>query len=258
MEQLKLSIIQTELSWENREANLNSFSEKIDGIDEDSDLILLPEMFSTGFSMVPEPIADEPEGQTLSWMQSHAKAKDAAVSGSFIVKDKDSYYNRLYFVFPDGTFETYDKRHRFSFSGEHKRYSAGKEKLIVYYKDWKICPLICYDLRFPVWARNVEAYDLLFYIANWPQARIEQWDAMLKSRSIENLCYTVGVNRVGSDPNNNDYNGHSGAYDPLGKFMLDNQYNSDTILNFTLSKSHLKETRHKFRFLDDKDLFKIL
>lgn len=257
MEDLKITLIQTELAWENTAKNLSHFSDKINQIHQQTDLILLPEMFTTGFSMTPENIAENPNGQTLKWLQEKAKKNQAAISGSIIVKEKDAYYNRLYFVFPNGEYQVYDKRHLFSFAGEDEHYTAGKNRLMVEYKGWKICPLICYDLRFPVWSRNVEAYDLLFYIANWPQARIDQWDTLLKARSIENIAYTIGLNRVGQDPNNNLYNGHSAVYSPLGKQLDTANWEEDALLHFTLSKKYLSEIRAQFRFLDDQDQFKI-
>src|SRR5690625_572893 len=179
MENLKVSLIQTSMKWEDVGANLAHFSEMIDTIEEETDLILLPEMFTTGFTMNPENIAEEVEGPSLKWMQQQAKVKDAAVSGSVVVHEEEKYYNRLYFVYPNGAYKSYDKRHLFTFAGEDKKYSAGKRRLILEYKGWKICPLICYDLRFPVWARNVEEYDLLFYGANWPSKRILAWNTLL-------------------------------------------------------------------------------
>lgn len=256
MGNLRTSVIQTELIWENIDENLKRFSKKIDSIQE-ADLILLPEMFSTGFSMHPQDLAEDPEGPTLKWLQEHAQRKNAAISGSIIVLENEKYYNRLYFVFPDGKFQTYDKRHLFKFSGEHQHYTGGKNKLIIEYKGWRICPLICYDLRFPVWARNVENYDLLFYGANWPARRILAWDSLLRARSVENLCYTIGINRIGQDPNSNSYNGHSAIYDPLGNVCVTEKEGRDTILHYELDKTHLQKTRKDFRFLDDKDEFEI-
>lgn len=257
MEKLKTSLIQTTLQWEDIEANLANFSQKISSINEETDLILLPEMFSTGFSMHPENIAEKPEGPTLKWMQDQAQKKNAAISGSWIIQESGNYYNRLYFVFPDGEYKTYDKRHLFRFSGEQNKYSAGRNKLIVEYKGWKICPLICYDLRFPVWARNVEQYDLLFYGANWPASRVLAWDTLLAARSIENLCYTIGINRIGKDPNDNEYNGHSAAYNALGEKISTSKWEQDFVQTIELSKSHIKETRKQFQFLNDRDNFMI-
>ncbi len=257
MEKLKLTLIQTKLSWENPEANRTHFTEKIKAIAEDTDLILLPEMFPTGFSMNPQNLAESTNGLSLQWMQQMAEEKKSAISGSVIVQDKGAYYNRLYFVFPNGDFKTYDKRHLFSFAGEDKSYSAGDKKLVVNYKGWKICPLICYDLRFPVWARNTEDYDLLFYIANWPDKRILQWDSLLQSRSIENLCYTAGLNRIGSDDNHNNYNGHSAVYAPLGQKIATQNWEGEFIETLVLDRKKLTETRKEFPFLNDRDRFQI-
>lgn len=257
MEKLNVSLIQTSMKWEDINANLAHFAEKINTIKEETDLILLPEMFTTGFSMHPENISEENEGPTLKWMQEQAKNKNAAVSGSIVVKETEKYYNRLYFVLPNGEYRTYDKRHLFTFSGEDKKYSPGKRKLIVEYKGWKICPLICYDLRFPVWARNVEEYDLLFYGANWPSTRVSAWDTLLAARSIENLCYTIGINRTGMDPNKNTYNGHSAGYNALGEKISNDNWEEDFVETMVLEKSHIRETRKQFQFLQDKDNFMI-
>lgn len=257
MKNFKLTLIQTTLDWEDCEANRTKFSSKIENIDQDTDLILLQEMFTTGFSMNPQGVAENPEGKTLNWMQKQAHSKDAAISGSIIVKEKGHYYNRLYFVFPNGDYTFYDKRHLFSFAGEHKNYSKGNDKLIVDYRGWRICPLICFDLRFPVWARNVEDYDLLFYIANWPAKRIASWDTLLQGRSIENVCFTAGLNRIGSDPNVAAYNGHSAVYKPMGKKISTCNWESEFTETVTLTKKNLMETRQQFPFLRDKDKFKI-
>lgn len=258
MENLRVTLIQSELVWEKPEQNRAHFSDKINAIKEETDLILLPEMFSTGFSMTPENISESPEDLTLKWLQEQAQKKQAAISGSLIVKEGHNYYNRLFFVLPDGNYQIYDKRHLFTFSGEHHHYTAGNKKLIINYKGWKICPLICYDLRFPVWARNVEEYDLLFYIANWPKRRISSWDTLLKARSIENLCYTIGLNRIGNDPNDNNYNGHSAIYDPVGQKLDSKDWESVFTETFVLSKSEITKNRKQFPFLNDQDKFEII
>lgn len=257
MENLRITLIQDRLVWENPEENRSRFSEIIASIKEETDLILLPEMFTTGFSMNPEPFAGKPEGPTLKWMQGQAENKNAAICGSYMVKEDDQYFNRLYFVFPDGTFKTYDKRHLFTHAGEHKQYTPGNKKLILDYKNWKIAPLICYDLRFPVWARNTENYDFLLYIANWPQSRIQQWETMLGARSIENQCYVAGLNRVGSDPNGIDYNGHSVVFKPMGEKMSFPSEEESGVHTFVLEKEFLHKIRRQFRFLEDRDTFKI-
>ena len=191
------------------------FSKKIDDIKEETDLIVLPEMFSTGFSMNAAALAEPPEGKTLQWMVSQAQKKVAAIVGSFIVRENDVFYNRLFFVFPDGNYKTYDKKHTFTYAKENETYSEGSERLIVDYMGWKICPLICYDLRFPIWARNTDGYDLLIFIANWPKTRTVAWETLLRARAIENMAYCMGVNRIGIDVKNYEYIGHSAVYDVL-------------------------------------------
>jgi len=254
---LNIAIIQADLAWEDIEKNLNSFSEKIDSIDENVDLIVLPEMFSTGFSMNAENLAEPTQGSALKWMQEIARIRNVAVTGSVIVKENNNFHNRLYFVFPDTTFKTYDKRHTFSLAREDQTYTAGNERLIIEYKGWKICPLICYDLRFPVWARNTVDYDLLIYVANWPKTRIHAWDILLQARAIENMTYCIGVNRTGSDGNKYQYNGHSAIYDCLGKPLFENNLEAEFTQVMSLEKSHVSETREKLKFLQDRDSFSL-
>jgi predicted amidohydrolase len=254
---LNIAIIQADLAWENIEKNLNLFSKKIDLIGKNVDLIVLPEMFSTGFSMNAENLAEPPQGPAFKWMQEIARSRNVAVTGSVIVKDNNNYFNRLYFVFPDTTFKTYDKRHTFTLAREDKTYTAGNERLVVEYKGWKICPLICYDLRFPVWARNTVDYDLLIYVANWPEARIQAWDILLQARAIENMSYCIGVNRTGFDGNMYRYNGHSAIYDCLGKPLFKNDGEAEFTQVLSLEKSHVSETREKLKFLQDRDSFSL-
>jgi len=251
---MKVALIQSNLTWENPTANRKQFEEKITSITEQVDLIVLPEMFTTGFTMNPELVFDTMQGETILLLQSLAKAKNCAFTGSLIIKENDSFYNRLVFVFPSGEVQYYDKRHLFTLAGEDKVYTSGTEKLIVEYLGWKICPQVCYDLRFPVFARNVENYDLLFYVANWPKPRVNAWDILLKARAVENMCYTIGVNRIGLDDNNFEYNGHSQAVDFLGNYLLDPQEN-DGIFIVELDKEKLLETRNKLGFLNDRDSF---
>ena len=223
---------------------------------ENVDLIVLPEMFSSGFTMNPKMVAETMQGETISWLQHLAKAKNCAITGSLVIEEKGKYFNRLVFVFPNGDLQTYDKRHLFTLAGENKVYTAGKEKLIIEYKGFKICPLICYDLRFPVFARNMENYDLLIYVANWPKPRINAWDILLKARAVENMSYTIGVNRIGSDHNNLDYVGHSQAVDFLGNYLVEPQ-ETDGVFIVELDKEKLLETRSKLAFLEDRDHFEI-
>ncbi len=252
---LKIAIIQTDLVWENPKQNRTYFSEKINALSESVDLIILPEMFSTGFTMNPAKVAETMDGKTILWLKKITKIKNTAITGSIIIKEDGNYYNRLVFVLPTGEIQTYDKRHTFTLVGEDKVYTAGTKKIIIDYKGWKICPLICYDLRFPVWARNTENYDLLIYVANWPKPRIKAWDTLLKARAIENMSYCVGVNRVGSDDNGYKYSGHSTVYDGLGEEISSIKPNEITTEIITLNKEELLKTREKFRFLDDRDDF---
>ena len=255
MENLSITIVQADLKWEDAVANLQLFSEKIEAVKKPTDLIVLPEMFTTGFSMNAEVLAEEENSITLTWLKKTAKKYQIALTGSVIIKENKNYFNRLYFVFPDGSYKIYDKKHLFTLANEQKTYSAGKKRLIIEYKGWKICPLICYDLRFPVWSRNTEEFDLLLYVANWPKKRTEAWDALLKARAIENMCYVAGVNRVGIDGNDHEYLGHSAVYDMLGKQISTLTNEVEFLETIQLNKNELKKTRKRFAFLDDRDKF---
>jgi omega-amidase len=253
---MKVALIQSSLFWENPIANRNHFEEKINAITEKVDLIVLPEMFTTGFTMNPKDVAETMQGKTISLLQSLVEAKNCAIIGSLIIKENNNFYNRLVFVFPSGEIQFYDKRHLFTLAGEDKVYTSGKEKLIVEYKGWKICPLVCYDLRFPVFARNVEEYDVLLYVANWPKPRINAWDILLQARSVENMCYTIGVNRIGLDASNFEYVGHSQVVDFLGNYILEPQEIEDVFI-VELNKEKLLDTRNKLGFLNDRDSFEL-
>ncbi|CAL2058496.1 amidohydrolase [Tenacibaculum sp. 190524A05c] len=258
MNTLNISLLQADLSWENPQENLSYFSSQIEQINNDVDLIVLPEMFTTGFSMNASELAEEVNGTTVNWMKDIAKTKNSAVVGSVIITEENQYYNRLFFVFPSGEFEYYDKKHTFTLAKEHETYSSGTEKLLVEYKGWKICPLICYDLRFPVWARNVEDYDLLLYVASWPEKRISAWDALLKARAIENMSYTIGVNRIGKDGNDYAYVGHSIIVDCLGEALSQEKNEAAEIISVQINKNTQEEVRNKLGFLKDRDKFSIL
>ncbi|MCD8407212.1 nitrilase family protein [Tenacibaculum dicentrarchi] len=259
---LKAVLIQSDLVWENPTENRIKFEEKINKLSSDVDLIILPEMFTTGFSMKANHLAETMSGDTVNWMKRLSKEKNCAITGSIIIKEKafnseekELYYNRLLFVHPSGKIDFYDKKHLFTLAGEQKIFTAGTKKSIVNYKDWKICLLICYDLRFPTWARNTENYDLLLYVASWPSSRIEAWDTLLKARSIENMSYTIGINRVGTDANGHQYNGNSVCYDMLGNCISKNNNSEEISLSITLDKEKQTEIRSKFGFLNDKDAF---
>ena len=253
---MKIALIQTELSWENPNENKVLLQEKINAISQYVDLIVLPEMFTSGFTMNPKNVAQSMQGDAISWLKETAKDKDCAITGSLVIEENGNYFNRLVFVFPNGKMQTYDKRHLFTLAGEDKVYTAGKEKLIVDYKGFKICPLICYDLRFPVFARNVEDYDVLIYVANWPKPRVNAWDILLKARAVENMSYVIGVNRIGMDENNHEYVGHSQAVDFLGNYIQEPQ-EIEGVFVVELDKNELLETREKLNFINDKDEFKI-
>lgn len=252
-QELKIALVQSSLVWENPEQNRNNFSKKITLISSDSDLIILPEMFTTGFTMRPQNIAIE-EGQlTLNWMIQKANEKQSVIIGSIPFYEDGNYTNSLFFVQPDGSYQRYDKRHTFTLAGESDIYKAGTKKLIVEYKGFKICPLVCYDLRFPVWARNVENYDVLLYVANWPKPRITAWDTLIKARAIENMAFCVGVNRIGKDEMGHEYSGHSAVYDALGAQLAFSE-KEETIYT-VLQKDHIISVREKLKFLADRDVF---
>tara|TARA_R110000868_G_scaffold40832_6_gene140411 strand:+ start:91 stop:870 length:780 start_codon:yes stop_codon:yes gene_type:complete len=255
--QLKTALIQSDLVWENPKQNRENFTRKIENISEEVDLIILPEMFTTGFTMNAKQVAESMDGETASWMQTMAKNTNAAVVGSLVIKENNKYYNRLLFVEPSGYISTYNKRHTFTLVGEDKIYTAGTEKVIINYEGWKICPLICYDLRFPVWARNIADYDVLLYVANWPKPRVSAWDALLKARAIENMSYCIGVNRVGVDGVNSEYSGHSACYDVLGDKITSFEPSKEQTEIVTLEKRHIDAYRNKLKFLDDRDRFTI-
>ena len=259
-ETLKVTLIQSSLYWHDIDANLAMLEEKIWQIGQETDLIVLPEMFSTGFTNAAPELAEPMNSKTFRWVKQMAKQTNAVVSGSFIARDGKDLYNRLLWMCPDGTFATYDKKHLFRMSEEHDIYTAGKERLIVEWKGWKICPLICYDLRFPVWSRNLTqedeslSYDLLLYVANWPAARSQVWRTLLQARALENLAYCIGLNRIGEDGNHIAYDGQSTVFNYKGEIISDLLAN-DTIVTVELSKSALNEFRNKFPAYLDADAF---
>ncbi|NRT14206.1 putative amidohydrolase [Flavobacterium sp. 28A] len=253
---MKVALIQSPIIWENPEANRVYFKEKINAIIDEVHLIVLPEMFTTGFTMLPSKVAESMQGKTVLWMQALAKAKNCAITGSVVIEENSSFYNRMLFVFPSGEVQHYDKRHLFTLAGEEKVYSRGTQKLIVDYLGWKICPFVCYDLRFPVYSRNVENYDLLIYAASWPKTRIKAWDTLLAARAIENMSYVIGVNRIGTDANGYEYIGHSQVLDCLGDHLMAPE-ESEGVFITTLDQSYLMKVREKLNFLNDRDVFKI-
>ena len=256
--ELKVSFVQVSLNWEDVNANLNMLTKMISTIDFDTDLIVLPEMFSTGFTMKPKNLAEDMAGLSVEWLRETAKSKNCVVTGSLVFKEKGGYYNRLFWMRPNGTFETYDKRHLFSLVGEEKHYEQGRKRLIVDLKGFKIMPLICYDLRFPVWSRNDVGYDLALYVANWPERRSFFWKQLLVARAIENQAYVIGVNRVGFDGHNIYHSGDSMCLGPLGNVVSAAEVGKEEIVNVIIKKSELETVRNKFKFLDDQDEFEVI
>lgn len=253
---MKIALIQSDLYWEDPSENRKKFESKINQIDSEVNLIVLPEMFSTGFTMNASQVAETMQGETVLWMQRVAKQRQCALTGSLIIIENDQFYNRMLFVFPSGEIQHYDKRHLFSLAGEDRTYTSGKEKVIVDYLGWKICLQVCYDLRFPAFVRNIENYDLILYVANWPKVRTNAWDILLKARAVENLSYVVGVNRIGLDAHNYEHIGHSQAVDYLGNYILEPQ-EVEGVFTIELDKNSMLEIRKKLDFLSDKDLFEI-
>ena len=261
MQPLNITIIQTDLHWENKNANLRMLGEKIRNISQHTELVVLPEMFSTGFSMKTNELAETMAGETIEWMKRIAAEKKIILTGSLIIKEGEKYFNRLIWMLPNGEFGSYDKRHLFGFGKEDEHYSAGSKRLIAQVKGWKINLQVCYDLRFPVWARQKPAgdeaeFDLLMYVANWPERRSHAWKTLLTARAIENQCYVVGVNRVGRDGNDIYHSGNSMIIDPLGE-VLYHKANEEDIYTITLDKEHLQTIRKQFPFLKDADGFVI-
>jgi predicted amidohydrolase len=267
MSPLTFTLIQTTLHWEDKKANLAMLEEKISSIREKTEVVVLPEMFSTGFSMKPQQLAETMEGETVQWMKRVAMERKVILTGSVIIQEDGSgtagpaYYNRLLWMLPNGQCGVYDKRHRFAYAGEDAQYTAGNKRLIASVKGWKINLQICYDLRFPVWARqdpfaNEEEpeYDVLVYVANWPERRSHAWKTLLQARAIENQCYVIGVNRVGDDGNTIYHSGDSMVIDAMGEVVYTKNREED-IFTITLDKSNLQTIREKLPFLKDADEF---
>jgi omega-amidase len=262
MSSLTITLIQTNLHWENKKANLEMLSRKIESIQEKTEVIILPEMFTTGFTMKPEKFAEQMNDETVEWMKKIAAQKKVIVAGSIMAREQQKYFNRLIWMLPNGEYGVYDKRHLFAYGKEHTHFNAGDKRLIASVKGWKINLQVCYDLRFPVWARQSGSsnsgpeYDLLIYVANWPEQRIYAWKTLLAARAIENQCYAIGVNRVGKDGNGIYHNGESMIVDPLGKILY-NKKDKEDIFTYTLQKEKLNEVRKKFPFWKDADSFNI-
>jgi predicted amidohydrolase len=264
MSTLTITGIQSTLHWEDKKANLQMFEQKIFSISRPTEIVVLPEMFSTGFSMQPEKLAETMDGETLQWMRRVAAQKKIILTGSVIIEENENYYNRLVWALPNGQVGYYDKRHLFAYGDEDRHYTPGEKRLIASANGWKVNLLVCYDLRFPVWSRQSpprsgEAgrgpeYDVLIYVANWPEKRVQAWTTLLRARAIENQCYVIGVNRTGDDGKKIHYSGESMAIDPLGEILCHKKDEED-IFTVTLDKSHLEKAREKFPFWRDADTF---
>ncbi|HEV2483700.1 MAG TPA: nitrilase family protein [Puia sp.] len=290
MSSLTITTIQTGLKWEDKTANLQHFEARIESLREATELVILPEMFSTGFSMQPERLAETMDGPTLRWMADMAARKKIILTGSVIIEENGRYYNRLVWMLPNGQYGYYDKRHRFAYAGEDQHYTAGAKRLVASVKGWRVLLLVCYDLRFPVWSRQrpreltgdpaaaarpagsagrprpgggsdaAEApdleYDLLLYVANWPERRSHAWKTLLQARAIENQCYVAGVNRIGNDGHDIYHSGDSMIIDPLGETLYHAGAKDETF-TLTLEKDDLAKVRERFPFWRDADHFSI-
>lgn len=269
MSTLRFTLIQADLRWEDKNANLKMLEEKIASLTQPTQVVVLPEMFSTGFSMKPEVLAETMDGPTVQWMKRVAAERRLILTGSVIIEDgvnedgKPAYYNRAIWMLPTGQYGYYNKRHLFAFANEDQHYSGGTERLIASVNGWKVNLLVCYDLRFPVWARqqfdedrNFE-YDVLIYVANWPERRNTAWKALLQARAIENQCYVIGVNRVGHDGNDIYHSGDSMVIDPLGEILYHKAHDEDAV-TIELRKDHLQQVRERFQFWRDADDFQVM
>jgi len=264
MSKLAFTLIQTDLYWEDKEANLEVLDKKIDAIPAGTHITVLPEMFSTGFSMQTKQLAETMEGPTVQWMKKKARDKKMILAGSVIIDEEGKYYNRLIWMLPNEQYGYYDKRHLFAYAHEHEHFTPGSQRLIASVNGWKINMMVCYDLRFPVWSRQSPSfiaqeqleYDVLIYIANWPEKRNIAWKTLLQARAIENQCYVIGVNRVGKDGNDIYYSGDSMVIDPLGEILYHKDHEED-VFTIPLDKEHVMNVRQRFPFWKDADGFEI-
>lgn len=255
---LNITCIQADLAWENASENRNTFTSIFSTISTSSDIVILPEMFTTGFSMKPENLAETMDGESLKWMKEQSARLNKLIIGSIIIKENNQYFNRLIVMFPNGSFEFYDKRHLFRMGKEHEHYAQGNKRLVFKHNGWRICTLICYDLRFPVWSRNRNDYDLLIYVANWPESRREVWKSLLVARALENQSYVVGVNRVGNDGEGLSYAGDTVIISPKGQIIATAKEKENDVIHAKLSLQELKDFREKFPAYLDADDFEIL
>jgi omega-amidase len=257
MPDLTVSLVQTELRWEDKARNLERLGGILGAVPASTDLIVLPEMFTTGFSMNAAALAEPMSGPSVDWMREKAMDQGCVLTGSLIVSEGGRFYNRLIWMNPDGSSSQYDKRHLFRMEGEHRTFAAGSRRLVVETKGWRVCPLICYDLRFPVWSRNRGDYDALLYVANWPQARSRAWKSLLRARAIENQSHVIAVNRIGVDGNGIKYSGDSGVYDPQGLKLSRLRSGEDRVETLAISRAALDEYRAAFQVALDADDFEL-
>lgn len=253
---MKIALVQTETDWHDAVANRRRFDAWFERVEPDTDLVVLPEMFSTGFTMDSREVAETMDGPTVAWLRERAAALDAVLVGSVVIREGERWFNRLVWMAPDGTATTYDKRHRFRMAGEHEHYDAGAERVVVCLEDWRACPLICYDLRFPVWSRNRGDYDVLLYPANWPAARQGHWNGLLRARAIENQCFAIGVNRVGTDGNGVVYRGGTAVYDFEGTPLVE-IFDDERLVHLRLDRQGLDRYRAAFPAWRDADDFEL-
>ncbi len=255
MDSIRISIVQTDIVWENKQENLRLLHEKLQSLRGTTEIVVLPEMFSTGFSMQSDMLAEANSGETITALKQWASLFQVAICGSYITVDNGRYYNRAFFLTPEGEEFYYDKRHLFRMGREAEYFSAGDERLIIPYRGWNICLLVCYDLRFPVWSRNTEGYDLAVYVANWPESRREVWKTLLRARAMENQAFVAGVNCVGTDNNGIRYAGDSMVVDAKGSVLKMGQEHREEILTVDCDMTALHDFRRKFAVLDDRDWF---
>jgi predicted amidohydrolase len=270
MPSLTFTLIQTNLIWEDKPANLQMLEHKIRSINEKTEVVILPEMFTTGFSMKPEEFAEAMDGDTVNWMKNISAEKKVVVTGSLMIRENGNFYNRMIWMLPNGQYGYYDKRHLFAMGDEHNHYTAGNKRVIAQVKGWKINLQVCYDLRFPVWARQAPSltpsadgegqefeYDVLLYVANWPEKRNHAWKTLLQARAVENQSFAIGVNRVGTDGNDFYHSGDSMVVNPMGEVIYTKAHDED-VFTITLHKNEVDEIRTKLPFWKDADPFKIL
>ncbi|MBI4946116.1 MAG: amidohydrolase [Bacteroidetes bacterium] len=258
MSDLKITLIQSDLAWENPKQNRENFSKKIDSINEPADLVILPEMFTTGFSMKSKELAETMDGVSVEWMKKKAEERKCVITGSLIIRENNNFYNRLIWAKHDGSIEIYDKKHLFRFANEQDYYTPGNKKLMIEIKGWRVSPLICYDLRFPVWSRNRNDCDLLIYIANWPEVRKDIWRLLLRARALENQVFVAGVNRVGSDGNNQPYTGDTALISPKGIELSNIKPGEEKVETISISMIELVDFREKYPVWMDADNFELI